>query len=73
MLETDGKATDCYPYPLHLSTAGDSINRLRPLVKFQPVRLVNFRPAPTAEMFMRAYEQAPRLETAVATIERLAA
>ena len=48
MLETDGKATDCYPYPLHLSTAGDSINRLRPLVKFQPVRLVNFRPAPTA-------------------------
>lgn len=41
------KLPDCYPFHLHLSTAGDSKNRLRPQVKFQPVRLVNFRPAPT--------------------------
>lgn len=41
------KLPDCYPFPLHLSTAGDCKNRFRPLVKFQPVRLVNFRPAPT--------------------------
>ena len=36
-----------YPFPVHLSTAGDSKNRFRPLVNFQPVRVVNFRPAPT--------------------------
>jgi hypothetical protein len=36
-----------YPFPLHLSTAGQSKNRLHPLVKFQPVRVVNFLPTPT--------------------------
>jgi uncharacterized protein with PIN domain len=41
------KLPDCYPFHLHLSTAGDCKNRFRPLVKFQPVRLVNFRPVPT--------------------------
>ena len=49
-METDGKATDCYLFPLHLSTAGDSKNWPHPLVKFQPVRLVNFRPAPTFQI-----------------------
>ncbi len=36
-----------YPFPLHLSTAGHSKNRLHPLVKFQPVRVIKFLPAPT--------------------------
>ncbi len=43
------KLPDYYPFPLHLSSVGDPKNRLRPLVKFQPVRLVIFRPAPTVK------------------------
>jgi hypothetical protein len=38
-----------YPFPLHLSTAGHSKNRLYPLVKFQPVRVIKFLPAPTID------------------------
>ncbi len=56
MRETDGKATDCYPFPLHLSTAGAPKNRPRPLVKFQPVQVVNFRPAPTALIKLHAQD-----------------
>ena len=46
---------------LHLSTDAGSLNRVTPLVKIQPARVVNIQPAPTLFLAKRVSEAAAEL------------